>query len=44
MVVKRQKSNSDINGKEVVTIGGGKGANGALIQAVCLNALTESLR
>ena len=34
MVVKRQKSNTDINGKDLAVTGGGKSANGALIQAV----------
>ena len=34
MVVKRQKSNADISGKDLVVTGGRTGANGALIQAV----------
>ena len=43
MVVKRQKSNTDINGKDLAITGGGKGANGALIQAVSLILFMWSL-
>lgn len=35
MVVKRQKSNADINGK-AVAVANGTGSSGALIQSVCL--------
>lgn len=34
MVVKRQKSNADINGQDLVITGGSKGAHGALMQTV----------
>ncbi len=43
MVVKRQKSNTDINGKDLAITGGGKDANGALIQAVSLEICTKLL-
>lgn len=37
MVVKRQKSDANLNGKDLaVTAGGKKGANGTLIQSVSL--------
>lgn len=41
MVVKRQKSNTDINGKDLAVTGGGKGANGALITAVSLSHISR---
>lgn len=41
MVVKRQKSNTDINGKAVTVTAGGSGS-GALIQAVRVSPLPNS--
>ena len=37
MVVKRQKSDTDINGKDLAVTSGSKSANGSLIQAVSLS-------